>query len=242
MSSSALPFDPYRPPDEVLAEPAQGGRTGGLITICVLAIVLGCLGLCNGLFTGGALVVGKQMQQTFQPQQPPGMKNDLFEAQKEMQDEINAVADQFLPANIVIVVVRFTIATMLIVGGLLSLGLKPTGRNVLLAALVCGLAFEVGRTAVESMIQMRSLAAMDTYMKKMIGAGPQGGNPQQAQQAQEIVKVSMKIGIVLGFALVGIIVSIKMFFYSISLYYLTRPPVKMLFYPTFPSGPPPGKS
>src|SRR6188474_1546783 len=117
MSTSAMPFDPYRPPDEILAEPVRSGRPGVLTTICVLAIVLGALGVCSALFTSVALVVGKQLQQAMQPQAQPGVNNEMLKIQKEMQDEINAVNDQYFPVNILFALTHIVVAALLLVGG-----------------------------------------------------------------------------------------------------------------------------
>ena len=60
------PLDPYRPPQDstaASAPPKAGGRPGALTAICVIAIVLGAMGLMGAVVGCGSLVLGSQMQQ-----------------------------------------------------------------------------------------------------------------------------------------------------------------------------------
>jgi hypothetical protein len=96
MSNAPLSYNPYLPPDEVLAEPAHRGRPGMLTTLCVLAIVLGALGLLTGFAGVGSLVFGKQIQTSFQPQKQPGISEEMVQIQKDYQAELMGIQDQYI--------------------------------------------------------------------------------------------------------------------------------------------------
>jgi hypothetical protein len=236
MSSSTSPFNPYSPPDEVLADFARPSRPGLLITVCVLAIVLGALGLLTGIAQAVGLVAGQRIQQSFQPAPPPGVGGEAFEIQKQMQDEIYAIEAQYFLPKAVLAVVHFVVALSLLVGGILALARRPEGRSILVMVCILAVCYEAGRSAIQVAVALKTTPVVEAFMEKSISAQPQGGNQQAQEAVAKMMKASVKIGMVIGFVLAGVIVLVKVVYYVASLIYLTRPKVKALFTSSTPSG------
>ena len=226
MSSSSFPVDPYRPPAEIVAEPVRRVLPVGLAVICIIAIILGVIGLITGAIQVATLTVGKQFQQMMQGTNQRGLSPQQVEVQKQMQDELNAINDQLLVPSAIKAVVHLAVATLLVVGGIMSLLMKPSGRIVLLGVCALALFYEAGHTVLDTMVQMKVITVMETYFPKLLSLGPQG--PGQAQ-AEDALKVGMKIGMVIGLVFAFTMVFIKVVFYCITLFYLNRPRIKSLF-------------
>ena len=128
MSLDSTSIDPYRSP--VLPEtPYSAGsgkrKPGWLTAICVICIVLGLLGFFNGMIGLGATLYGKQFQQIMSP---PGARKgsapELEKLQQKIQDETQAIQEQFFIPTLISVLIKVVVSGGLFVGGLLTLTLK----------------------------------------------------------------------------------------------------------------------
>lgn len=228
MSSEPYSVDPYRPPLEIAADPTSGRRPGGLTAICVLAIVLGALGLFTWLMGVAGLFGGKQMQQAFQMQNQPGMDDEMNQIMKDMQDDSFDLQARYFIPNAAVLGVHLLVAVLLLVGGLGTLGLKPNGRMILMGVCALAILLEAGRTVVYVSLQTQNMSVIDGHMQRMLTASPQGA---KNKQMADIMKVTMRVALILTFVFYGIIELAKVSFYLASLIYLTRPKVKALFQP-----------
>jgi hypothetical protein len=238
MSSDAHSFDPYRSPSlpegPYSGPPPTGRRPGLLTTLCVLCIVLGALGLFNSLFGGFMLVVGHRFQQFVMKSQSqtPGVPPEMQKAQEEMQTEIYAIQEKYLWALASGLVFRFLASGLLLVGGSGALGLKPWGRQVLIAGCAVAAPFVMLDAILQSLISMENMTVMNSYMERMIQATPGNGAPQNVEGFIRGMFGFIKIA---SIAVVGLIALAKIALYIFGLIYLNKPHIKALFVPTIPS-------
>lgn len=207
----------YRPPVEVSSK----ARPGLLTTICVLAIILGVLGLLMAFMNFGGLLASEAIQQMVTPAGPqPGMPAELFEAQQDMQRQLNEVTNSFWGFLMVLAVAHFFVAGGLLAGGLRALKMRDAGRTTLLYACVGAIVFEVIRLVVGMVIQIRNIPIMDEYTQRVSeSVGGMGAT------IGSITKVAAVGGMVMGLFMVGL----KVFFYFYSVYYLRRPATQALY-------------
>ena len=92
-SESSNPLDAYQPPKPVESEAGPVMRkTGRIKAICIIAIVLGCLGLFSALAGTVGLMFGKQIQSAVSPPNQPGVNQEMIRVQEEMQKDLQSAA------------------------------------------------------------------------------------------------------------------------------------------------------
>ncbi|MFZ1934566.1 MAG: hypothetical protein WCB27_22670 [Thermoguttaceae bacterium] len=228
--ASETPFDfnqPGYPSDPTAgfdAPPPQ--RPGGLTAVCVIAIVLGAMGLCFSVLGVASLAFQGQLQKFAKQQQqlPAGMANGplktQMEAQMKTQGKINEVAQRVshrhLGASSAILVLNLLVSAGLLAGGIATLKLSPKGRQFLIAVFLAAIVFEIVRGVVLVLTQLDMAAELSAIPNA--GAGP-------AEMMLTMMKV-MAIGtMVLWLALaLGLVI-----FYGIGASYLRRPTIVPLF-------------
>lgn len=148
MTVSSLPSESFPPPG---VPPAR--RPSGLTAVCMIAIVLGSLGLLGSLMAIVSLVAGPRIQEAFSaPFQQPG-GDRMAEAQRAMQQKIQAVADRYRWPNAGFAVVNLAVATALVAGGIMGLNRAHWARTLLIAAFAFAIVFEIPRTVVNICMQ-----------------------------------------------------------------------------------------
>jgi hypothetical protein len=238
MSSDPQAFDPYRSPS--LPEgpyggpPPTGRRPGWLTTLCVLCIVLGALGLFNSLFGAFGLVVGRQFQQMVMKSQSqaPGIPPEMQEAQEKMQTEIYAIQEKYLWMLAGGLVFRFVASALLLIGGIGALGLKPWGRQVLIAGCAVAAPFVLLDAILQSLISMENMTVMNGYMERMIQASPGTGAPEKIEGFIRGVFGFIKFA---SIAVLSLLALAKIALYIFGLIYLQKPHIKALFHAANPS-------
>jgi hypothetical protein len=223
MSDMNTPLDPYRPPQNstaASAPPRTGGRPGALTAICVIAIVLGAMGLLGALVGCGNLVLGAQIQQVFSSSTSP-VADDQVDQIQEMKEEMIAVQGNYVAFNVFFVSLGFFVAAALLTGGSMALSLRPAGRTLLAAACAAAVVFELLRAVLDTIVKMEMFAVMTQHFEELIGqgGGAAGGNPELV--IKTVAYVGLALG--LGFALT------KVVFYLISFVYLRKPQVRARF-------------
>lgn len=233
MSQDPTPFDPYLSPavPDVPYAPSGGSnhRPGWLTALCVVSIVIGVLGGMNGLFGLIGVLAGPSLQAMFMPQAQagPGAANEMEKIQQQFQAEMAQVQNKYFVALLVATLARIVVAAALLVGGVMSLNLKPNGRTILLLACGAGILYELGvGVLLQSLINMEMSAAMNSFFESLIETLPkaQGGGPPP-----EIVLNIMKGSIIFGFAIQYVFAAIKIAFYLWGLIYLQREAIRALF-------------
>jgi hypothetical protein len=203
-------------------------RPGGLTAICVIAIVLGGLGLCSSLFGLAALAFQDNLEKFAMQQQqmPQGMPNGPFKQQmeaqqkmqKEMQKGMTEVGHRYRGFTIGTTLLNVLFASSLLIGGIMVMKLNPAGRKFLVTVFIAVIVFEIVRAAITVVMQLDMAAAMASAIQ---------GGPNNQQAA--FLATTMKLGVYLGMAF-GVVWGLaKIIFYGIGASYLNRPNTRQLF-------------
>jgi len=228
MATTAMPFDPRQPrysPGDSLVDvdgpPRQ--RPGGLTAVCVIAIVLGAMGLLTSLLALGGRALKEPLENAMRVQPQPGMSEDFAKAQKEMQD----VGQKYPGITMGITVLNLVIASSLIAGAIMVLNLNPKARTLLVAVFAAAIVFEIVGGGFMVFIQLDMAPAMS---RMMTANTPKGG--PGAEQAAVVTAMVAKVVMFLVIALrVGWILA-KIVFYGFGARYLCRPNIRQLFQTT----------
>jgi len=190
-------------------------RPGGVTAICIVAVVLGVLGLFSGTIKGVNVLFGAEMQQVF------GSMGAVTQEQAKIQQEMNAaVAEEmkrFVVANSLLCVSQLALCGALIYSGLKSLKLKAAGRKLLVAVLVCLLVYEIGQLIAVVLQQMSMSPIMELYMPRIM-KGSSGNNAGAEKFGQAIARMSIIVGIVMQ----CVWALIKFIFYTVAIVYLRK--------------------
>lgn len=197
-------------------------RPGGLTAICIVAVVLGVLGLFSGAIRGVNVLFGPEMQQAF------GSIGAVTQEQAKVQQEMNAAIavemKRFAIANTVLCISQLVLCGALVYSGLKTLGLKAAGRKLLLAICVCLLVYEIGQLITVVLQQMSLSPIMELYMPRMM-KDPSGNNAGAEKFGQIIARMSIIVGVVMQ----CVWTLIKFIFYVVAICYLGKAAVVALF-------------
>ena len=238
--SAAEPFDPYRSPSlpEGPIQPVvSGGRPGWLTALCVLAIVLGALGLINVLMSTAGLLAGQYMQKAMRVQQNPGVSQEMQDAQNKMQDEMYAVQRKYWWPIAIALLLRAGVALLLLVGGIRALGMSEAGRQLLLIAFGVALPFELAHAILQTIIMLENMTAMHGFAEALSNEMPKDGPPQMQGFIQTVMQGTLIVSLVFMY----LWALVKCGLYLWGLLYLRRDRIKALFQastnpqPAFPS-------
>ena len=188
MTTSEMPFDP-RPPRYASGDPMGGAdrpslpRPGGLIAVCVIAIVLGGLGLCGSLFGLVALVAQPSLQKAFTLPQQPGMPNRFAKTQNEMQEKIQAVAGRYRGVSLGVSLLKAVFSVSLLLGGIMAMKLNPKAGSFLVAVFAAVIVFEILAAVVTVVVQLDMAKVMSEMMPRMMAASAPGADRRRASAA-----------------------------------------------------------
>lgn len=211
--------NPYRPGE--MPELASR-RPGGLTAICIVAIVLGVLGLFSGTMKGVNALFGAQMQQAF-----GGMGAATPEQAKAQQEMQAALADEmrrFALANGILAVAQVALCGGLIYSAVKTLGIKAAGRKLLLALCACLLLYEVCQLATVVIQQLSLSPIMELYMPRMM-KDPSGKTAGAEKFGQAIARMSIIVGVVMQ----CVWTLIKFVFFAVAIRYLRKAKIISLF-------------
>lgn len=229
--SAGSPYDPYRSPtlpEGPYVASSTTAKPGLLSAVCVICLVLGGLGLMNSLLGVVQVAVGSQLQQALQPKGAAGMPPEMQKAQDEFQAEINAVEKRYWTPMVISLAFRFLAATLLLIGGIQALGLKESGRVLLIVACVVALCFELGHAISQTIINMEIMTAFNQYVEGLFDSIPQGRNAPPAGFRQGM-QTGVRVAVMAGFAVFYILMLVKAGFYLYTFVYLQKPKIKALF-------------
>jgi hypothetical protein len=206
-------------------------RPGGLTAICVIAIVLGSLGLCFVLFTAGSMALATTIQRMVEEQQRTAMNNPAHDANLEMQKKMQAIGDRHRGSNLALLLANTVLAGSLLAGGIAALRMVPKARTFLLAVFVAAILFVILRAVIEAFGQIEMAAVISDSMRNaMATAVPRGPAAGQATaQATHMATMFAKVGVFLGMAVTVVLALAKVIFYGIGARYLCRPDIRRLF-------------
>ena len=223
MTTPKLPPNQYQQagfPVDALPDPAvvhQGRRPGGLTLVCVIAIVLGALGLLGALMGMASLAIGSAVQDAFTMRQQPGMADEVVDAQIEMQESVQAVTDRYWGFHLGFSLVHLVVAGGLLAGGIVALRLSPSGRRFLITAFVVAILFELSRAVFQGIVQIDMWAGISDSMSRMAEIPTKNGGPSGA-----FLAAVMNASVLVGIGFTACFVLAKVIFYGVGARYLSR--------------------
>lgn len=232
MATIPQPSNPYQPPPTdivaigVVSQP--GGRPGGLIAICVIALILGGLGGLVSLLSLGAFAAQPQIQKAIAVKQKAGMSKELVKAQQALQEKSQAVSDRYWGVNVGITATNLLVAGCLFTGAILVLCLWPKGRSLLIGVFAVAVAFEIVRTILQITMQFDMMAATSDAMRHMFEASYPAKGANGAQTA-EVAAMAARVAFYFGIAFSIAFGLAKIIFYIVGFRYLRRPNIRALF-------------
>lgn len=200
-------------------------RPGGLTAVCVLAIVLGAIGLLTGLLGIVQILAAPAMQNLFSGM--PGMNDEFTKVQMEMSAEMMAVAQSRPVLTWSLQIVHLVVACVLLAGGIMAVMLKPAGRRLLLGVFAGAIVFELVRIVPAVMMTQENMAIVEEYMPRLAEASNQGG--QAPPGMDQTIGTFAKVGAIAGLAMQVAMMLFKCAFYLIGALYLSKPSVVMLY-------------
>jgi hypothetical protein len=205
-------------------------RPGGLTAVCIIAIILGSLGLLGSLAGLVRHVCQSVVTETFATQRPQNVPKELremVEAQEQMQKKTQAVENRYWKITLGMTGLNLLFAASLLTGGIMALKLIPKARTLLVAVFAAAIAFEIVCAVITVFMQMDLAEAMSGPMTRMMqSTAPKGGGTEQvAAMGSIMAKIIAFVGIAttVGYALAKII------FYGVGVGYLGRPKIRELF-------------
>jgi hypothetical protein len=222
MTTPELPPNQYQEagfPVNALPDPAvarRGRRPGGLTFVCVVAIVLGGLGLLGALSGMASLVFGSAMQDAFTVRQP-GMGDDVMDTQIEIQKRLQAVTNRYWEFHLGFSLVHLVVAGSLLAGGILALRSSPSGCRLLVTVFVVAIIFELSRAVFQVTVQIDMLAAVSDAISRRAEAPTNDGGP-----GGDFLATIMKASFFVGIGLTACFALAKVIFYGVGARYLSR--------------------
>lgn len=212
-------------PDDRSDAESQRRLIGRLKTISIIAIVLGGLGLMTCFTSVVSVLLSEQMQKLAFPVNMGELDPEAVELQKEMQEAIYGAQRQHRTKLLATSGAHFVVTMLLLVGGIQCLRKKSSGRSCLLVAAALAIVFELGRGAVQAMIQLQQASIVSSMMTRVFEASGDEVPPQFGQTMATFTTV----GIVIGLAIGGILILAKVIFYVYTVVFLKKPAVRELF-------------
>jgi hypothetical protein len=212
---------------ENYGQPARRQRPGGLTAICVIAIVLGGMGVCAGLMGLASPITTSWMEKAMAAQHKAARGNPASEAQFEMQKKMQGVTRQYLAYTVGLSVINLLVSGGLCIGAIIGMRTTPRARKFLICVFWAAIGFEIVQMIVQSSMQVDISAVMSESMSRVMAANPQGG-PTAAQAAQ-FGKVFATVTVVLGMAFVVVWGLAQVVYYAVGIRYLGRPAIRQLF-------------
>jgi hypothetical protein len=185
-------------------------KPGALTAVAVMALVLGILGMLVSCMSVATLPFQSQLQ---------NLNTAGSKVQVEMNQAIAKVQNRYLAGTMSFAVLHLVVATCLVIGGVMVLQGKPSGRTFLLYTLLAVIVFEILRTILVLVIQLECLPVIDGYMDKLGEDPAAGGGRTLGPGFARMMK---------GFMIFGLVVAmvwplIKVIVYAISARYLSSP-------------------
>jgi hypothetical protein len=209
-----------------------------LKVVCIVSIVLGALGLLMAM-TGiaGQLFAAEAQESTLKMMeafQVGGVPPAIKEIQKEMMDASVAVQRRWMPINLAISIVHLFVAAALLAGGIQALRMKPSGRKLLLMALVAAILFEIGRLPPTGIMQWEMTKVVGQFSQRLMDAAAPSGKalpPGQKKTIQMVMRTSMVAGTLIGVLTALGLAIVKLAFYAAGVWLLIRPQFRAMYEP-----------
>jgi hypothetical protein len=208
-----------------------------LKVVCIVSIVLGSLGLLmSTMGLVGQLSLERTRDATLRWMEAlqKNAPQPMIELQKEMQNEMVAVQQEWMPLNLALLGVNVVVAGALLAGGIQALRMKPAGRKLLLAALIAAAVFEVVRLPPTAFMQWQMSKLMSPFMQRVMEASTPPGKalpPAQRQFFDKLGRSVMVTSILVGIITTLSMAVVKIAFYVAGIWLLRRPHIRAMYFP-----------
>ncbi len=203
-----------------------GYRPGGLTAVCMVALILGGLGLIAGGWIAATNLASNQLQQLQQQWTLAGSPPAVRDLQAELNAKTMALANRFRLVNIAFALLQIAVAAALIWGAIHALRLQEKGRKILWAACAVAVVFELGRAVPHVLMQLENMALMEDYMPRLMEASAPG---PQGQQGAAFGAMIARFSMIVGWVVFAGWLILKLAFFGVAFMYLGRPKVRALF-------------
>jgi hypothetical protein len=213
--------------DQVFLDDSAGagtspeGRPGGLTVICVLAMVLGGMGVLAGCFGLAAQALSSGIQQAVVGM--PGQNMPGAEAQRKVQEKMMAVGNRYKWVTLSLLVIKIFVEAALVAGALLAWGLNPRGWSWLHGALIAVIVFECVHAIPQVLIQVET----QSLMKEMMAA--QQARNQAPPGLENMMSSIFSAAGILSLVFISLWLAGKLVFYVVGIRYLRKPGTRALF-------------
>ena len=205
-------------------EPQRKVRPTALTVICVLAIVFGALGVLTGGVGLMSQLFSSQIQQAITTAGQAGNNGPAGEAQSEMVTRTMEISKKYNPVMIPLTVGKILVEGALLIGAIMTLGLKLSGKSLLAGALVAAAILETIQFVPRTMMGRETQVAVAELMPQIIAAQGTRGMPPGLDMS------SMMSGVGTVTLILGVCwLVVKIVLYLLGIRYLRRPDIAALF-------------
>jgi len=226
MSNPESPFLPDGS-EPGFGETPRPRRPGGLTAVCVIAIVLGSLGVLGALRTLASVAVQPAMQESLAIPQQQGVNEQAFKAAEKMQQKANELGNRYRAMNGGMALANLIVSGCLLAGGIAVLKLSEKGRVLLLAVLAVALVFDLIYLGVYIVQQSQAATVLAESMPELMRTSAPANQPG-ARQAAEMGATIAKGVVYLMIAIQVVFGLAKLVYYGLGARYLCMPPIRAL--------------
>jgi hypothetical protein len=204
-------------------EPQRKVRPTALTVICVLGIVFGVLGLLTGGVGLLSQLFSSQIQQAVTAGQA-ATNGPAAGAQAEILNRTMEISKKYNPILIPLTIVKIGVEGALLIGSIMALGLKLSGKSLLAGALIAAAILESIYFVPNAMMRRETQSAVADLMPQIMAAQGARGMPAGFDMS------SMMNGIGTVTLVFGLFwLAAKIVLYVLGIKYLRRPDIEALF-------------
>jgi hypothetical protein len=221
MSQQFPQYNPYASPNALPSQygPSKPPKPGYLSALCIISLVLGCLGaLRGGCVAVSSATGGPPFQRQNQGQQMPP---ELRAAMEKFEAEGKAIDARYSPINKAMIVLQALIGVAMAIGAVMVLQSKRPGDWVLRGAFAATLLASVVHMVPFTM----QMLEMGPLMNKVSEEIKQGGGGQDAAMAQGVI-IGISAMMYGGICVAAFWLLIKLGLFGHGIYYLGKPNVQ----------------
>lgn len=212
-------------------DPKPRVRPTTLTVICVLGIVFGVLGLLTGGVGLLSQLFSSQIQQAVTAGQT-GINGPAAGAQEEMITRTMEISKKYNPILIPLTIAKILVEGALLIGAIMTLGFKLSGKSMLAGALVAAAILESIQFIPRTMMQRDTSAAIADLMPQIMAAQQGARGMPAGFDMSSMMNGIGTVTLVFGF----IWLAAKIVLYVLGTRYLRRPDIEALFTPSADSG------
>ena len=220
-TGSQTPWGDAAPPAVPVARP------GWMTAICILALIVGGLGIVMSLFGMGSLLMQEQMQRWAKGFGGIGQPKAVQDLNDQMQTAMQEVQNRWWYVLIAQYTLNLLLSACMIYAAARALALRESGRRLLVVTFFAATLFDLLSLIPTFIIQWESIEITKEFMPRIMEASaPQ--NQQMPPAAKQAMTTAMGAGMIVVVAFMGLFVLAKIIFYVVSGLYLNKAPIRSL--------------